>query len=277
MVWGPQNAVVALLLLAAACQNTEPSRPPVRPQAAPQPDPCLVIPRRIASEQLPVGPGQPDKAKLAFDEGVQLRLASNWYAAETAFGDAVELNPTFGLAHLELAEALGRTGGSSESRRTHAALAVKDLEHNPRAHVLLADALVGTEQPMAALVHLQCGLSLRPGMRDARRRAVRLAIELSEFEQAEALSMPLSEGFPSPQDYLVMSEVALARGQYKAAGLAVREAADQLKSASLYLRAADYFRQCSDEADALEAERKAEYLTPNNSRNYRPLLPSRRK
>ena len=216
-------------------------------------------------------------AQAAFARGREALSAGHWVAAENAFARAVALDGAFGLGHLQLAEALARTGGSAQDRRTHLAAALVDLPKNPRAHELFGDALASTDEPEAALLHLRCALELAPSLRAARRRAVRLALRIEGPEAAETLAAPLVKGRTSAQDWLVVSDVAAALEDWRPAALAMRAAASALDSAPLHLRAAALFERAEQPEDAERARAEASALDPRPERELRALPRSRRR
>lgn len=237
--------------------------------------PCMERPRRLAlkpgiSADLP-------GARAAFDRGRALADALEWFGAEEAYGEALLLHPSFGLAHLGLADALAYTGGSAEIRRQHLASALVDLPRNPRAHVAFADALDATGDPEGALRHLDCALELKPSLREARRRAVRAALELEDIRAAERLAEPLITEAPEVGDWLVVAELRQAQGQAAAAAAAVEQAAQTSTSAALYRRSAALWSEAGDEMKAEAARARADEIVPPDRRKLRALPKARSK
>lgn len=273
----PSTTCLALSSLAlAGCPATELVRTPSPPAAAPSaPDPCTRWPTRLRPPAR--DPVDPAGAKKAYQTGNAAMERSEWFEAEKAFEQAVNMDGRFGLAHLQLAEVMTHTAAAPERRRTHLAAALDSLPQNPRGHGLFAEALVATGEPAAALLHLRCALDLKPEARGLRRRAARMAMELEGVEAAEALAAPLLEGPTSAQDWLAVADIAAGGENWKAAGRAVEAAAKALGSAPLHRRAADYFRR-GGETDLEEAAHNAaERLDPSTERELRPLRPSRRR
>lgn len=278
----PPSAGLALLIAGAstliACPgSTEPVRGSSRPDAtqpAARRDPCLERPRRLAAPE--TAPWDTNQARDAFDRGTRLEASGEWGAAERAYAAAVELWPGFGLAHLRLAEALAYTGGSARQRVAHLSAALLDLPRNPRAHVRLADALEETDDAPGALVHLGCALALDGRLDDARRHAVRLALELEGPAAAEARLDPLLHTGPSASDWIVASDVYAAGGNLDGAADAMQKAAQTAKSAPLYRRAAGLWERAQNPERAEAAKDRADALDPPERRKMRPLRPSRR-
>ena len=214
-------------------------------------------------------------AWASFQRGQKYVKEYDWVLAEESFREALKLNPELGLAHLELAEVLAHTGGSTETRRRHFAAAVLDLPRNPRAHHGFADTLENLGDVQGALKHLRCALELRPSLRRARRQATRLALELEGFDAAHQLLLPLLNQ-PKVSDLLLAGEIYAAGQNLQASAQAIQEAAQVSASARLHQQAALAWTRAGDTSRAQAARRRAQELDPRKRRRMRELPAARR-
>lgn len=244
------------------------------PLLRPSGDPCLALPEHLApASGTPVTDAAGARAALV--RAGRLAQADDWPAAERAYSAALSLDPELGLAHLGLAESLEHTGGSAERRRDHLARALVDLPKNPRAHVRFADALVGSGDRVGGLVHFRCALALKEGLRDARRRAARLALELDGPSAAKPIAAPLLSGSPEPPDWVLAAEIHAADGQPEEAARSMEKAAEQSGSAVLWRRAATLWDRALRPDAAANARTQADAIDPPSRRAMRALPPSR--
>jgi len=275
-------ALEAMLWLAAAsgvlaaCAHEEVVETAPAPPSRPR-DPCLRAPwDRAPPEQ----PSDRDfaAAQTAFRNGLEARDRGGDPTA--AFARAVELDPTFGLAHLELAtEYLRSLNPSAEPIGRHVARAVLLLPDNPRGHELFARWAEMKGNRELAARHYRCALDRKASLDDARYRLAVQLFELGRYGEAGAELRNVVSRDPSA----VSPRVLLA--QVLEAEDRLREAAQQLETAArhagsnpvLLRRAAALYARAGedDDADRLNAEADARD-PPESERTLRPLLPSRR-
>lgn len=248
-----------------------------RPRSA-EPDPrCLAAPRSRAPEPS-TGARDFAAARRAFEGGVEQRNRGD--DPTEAFRRAVARDPTFGLARLELAEALLR-GVNPDYERVgaHVARAVLLLPDNPRAHELFARVAEVRGDREVAVLHYRCALERREGLADARYRLAVQLFELGRFGEAGAELRTLLSADPTQVSARVLHARVLASEDRH------RSAAQQLELAArhsgdnpvLLRRAADHYRRAGDRDDAARLDAEADARDPPaEDRELRPLRPSRR-
>lgn len=219
-----------------------------------------------------------DAAKAAFQRGLEARDAGRDPTPELS--RATALDPTFGLAHLELADALLR-GMDPDADRIgqHLARAVVLLPHNPRAHELFARHAEISGDAELAVRHYRCALERRAGLDDARYRLAVQLFELGRYGEAGAQLQELLRRDRSLVSARVLyAQVLTSEDRLEEAGRQLEVAARLSRGNPVLLRrAADLYAQAGaqDRADALDAEADARD-PPKEGRDLRPLRPSRR-
>jgi tetratricopeptide (TPR) repeat protein len=268
-------ALAALSATACAHEAEVEARPTT---ASPPPDDrCLVVPWSIAPPD-PSSPRDFAAAREAFETGLAQR--DDGADPTDAFAQATARDPTFGLAHLELAEALLR-GVNPDLDRVghHLARAVVLLPDNPRAHELFARHAEIEGERELAVRHYRCALDRREGLTDARYRLAVQLFELGRYGEAGAELRRLLASDPTMVSARVLfSRVLESEGRH-------REAAQHLETAARYSRdnpvllrrAADLYAKAGEPAEASRLDDEADARDPpEEGRDLRPLRPSRR-
>lgn len=269
------GVVVAVGLLSAACAHEPPPTPPPVPRAPD--DPCLVIPWSMAPPA-PRAERDFSAAQDAFREGLETRDAGG--DSTPAFRRAVELDPTFGLAHLELAEAeLRAVNPNLDDVGRHLARAVVLLPDNPRAHELFARHAEIRGEREVAVRHYRCALDRRAGLDDARYRLAVQLFELGRFGEAGAeLRRVLARDPGTVSARVLLAQVLEAEGRLREAAQTLETAARHSRDNPVLLRrAADLFAKAGRPGDAERLDEEADARDPpREERDLRPLRPSRR-
>jgi tetratricopeptide (TPR) repeat protein len=156
--------------------------------------------------------------------GLALSLAGEPLRAESHLHRALELNPQYAEAHLNLAILLFERNAYSAAR-DHlrefnrivrggpTALPEPALDDLARRHAELADRYRSYGLLAEAETELRAALRLRPGYGDLRLRLVRILFERSQLDEAALQVQLLLQHRPAYQEALLMrGSIELARG-----------------------------------------------------------------
>jgi len=241
------------------------------------PSECLKAPQQYAQLD-PTGPRSFVKAHEAYSRGQTLMDAGQTGPAQDAFTQAVQADPSHGLARIALAEAHWLTDNNAPLIREHLAAATLLLPNNPRAHLRFADINAELDEGKVAARHYRCALALSPDLTAAHVRLARHALGAGQAAEAEAHIRAAIAAEPKQYLHLILLSQALkAQARTRDAAKAAEDAA-VLKgtSAPLYRRAARLYEDASAPKDALRLRRIADELDPpKEARDLRPLRKAR--
>lgn len=241
------------------------------------PTECLKAPQQYAQLD-PTGPRSFVKAHEAYTRGQTLMEAGQTGQAQAAFTQAVQADPSHGLARIALAETHWLTDNNAPLIREHLAAAALLLPQNPRAHLRFADINAELDEGEVAARHYRCALTLSPDLTAAHVRLAKHALGASQAAEAERHIRAAIAAEPKQYLHLVLLGQALrAQGRPQDAAKAL-EGAAVLKgtSAPLYRRAARLYEDAQAPKDALRMKRIADDLDPpKKTRSLRPLRKAR--
>lgn len=241
------------------------------------------VPRRRASAGYPLGtvltalPAALTALLLAagaadaLDQGRALASAGDWAGAAERFRRAVDAFPTWGLAQIELAEALTRTG-ADEAALDKALGAARSLEPlNPRVWVLTGRRHEQRGEAARALEAWGRAVDLRPDLVDARDRLGVLLCEAGRPGDGATHLKVVVEARPDDRTARANLADALERaGDLGGAERHLRALADGAPKNLAYRRRLVDFLERSGKAEAAAAEtRKMD--DGRSPRKLRPL------
>lgn len=135
------------------------------------------------TEQINRNPTYPD---LYNSLGSQLLSSQKYMEAETAFSKALELNPDYVAARINLMKTFFRSGKDNEALVHGNLLLAKDLPF-PDVYYTLAEILINLKEYDKALINANRALRLRPGLNKA--RLLLAKIYIGQQNQTAAIKM----------------------------------------------------------------------------------------
>lgn len=135
---------------------------------------------RIITEQISKNPTYPD---LYNSLGLQLLNNNKAIEAEKAFARAVELNPGYVVARINLFKTLQKNGKSEESYEHGKVLLSENLPF-PDVYYTLSEVLFDLKRYDEALINAQKVLKLRPSMKNANLLIARICESKGDFDSA---------------------------------------------------------------------------------------------
>ena len=210
--------------------------------------------------------------------GVTARQAGDWGTALQDFQAAVAASPTWGLANLELAFAILRTGGSLDAVARHLAQARKADPGNPRVHYLAGLLAEARHHPEAAVAAYQAAVARRPSLVGAQLRLGAVLLGLGRAADA----IPHLEAAAHVGGRALAARANLADAYEKVGDL--KKAEVELKTlvalfprnAYQLTRLARFYQRHGRKREARRVLRRADALSGRRHRRLRPLPRSRR-
>ncbi len=231
----------------------------------------------LSAAPAPAAAAGPDPLH-ALRAGVAAREAGDWGTALQDFQAAVKASPGWGLANLELAFAILRTGGSLDAVAHHLDLARKADPDNPRVHYLAGLLAEARHQPQAAAAAYQQAVARRPSLVAAQLRLGAVLLDLGR--PAEAI--PHLEAAAHVGGRALAARANLADAYEKVGDLEKAEV--ELKTlvalfphnAYQLTRLARFYQRHGRTREARRVLRRADAVSGRQKRHLRPLPKSRR-
>jgi len=220
-----------------------------------------------------------EAAQAAFAQARAKSQVGDLPGAMPLYEESARLDPTFGFAHLGLAETQLLLGTDRDRTLAHAATAADLLPNTPRAHHVLARVLKERGAVRPARIHLMCALELRPSLHQARADLAILQIEERSFSDAVSTLNELTQRQgPEVQTQVLLARAYAGMKRWSDAGEAMERAAQRAgQNAVLLRRAARLYDKGGFEELATTARLRADAIDPPpEGRDLRPLRPSRR-
>jgi tetratricopeptide (TPR) repeat protein len=213
-----------------------------------------------------------------FSRGRALLQAGNPAGAVTELEKAVAALPTWGLAQIELAEALMAAGESPERQEKALEEARKLLPDNPRAWVLSARWLERNGKPEDAIGACRKALELSSNLVDTRIQLGLLLAQLGRPSEAiPVLQQAISE---RPQERGLRANLADAyekTGNLFAAEAQLRELFRLSGGSPVFAnRLAAFYERTGQSKKAAGGKRSSKQVPHTSARKMRPLPDSRR-
>ena len=272
--------IALLAFIGCASRSIAPAtEPPLVPKPGPAASVCAELPARHRLDTAPDAPRDFDAARTAFEAARARAQVGDLPGALPLYEEAVRQDPTFGFAHLGLAETQLLLGTDRDRTLAHAATAAALLPEAPRAHHVLGRVLKERGAMRPARTHLMCALELRPSLHEARSDLAVLQLDEQAFSAAvSTLQELLRRQGPEVQTQVLLARAYAGMQRWAEAGQAMEQAARQAgRNAVLLRRAARLYDEGGLDAEAETVRRRADAIDPPpEQRQLRQLRPSRR-
>jgi tetratricopeptide (TPR) repeat protein len=217
-------------------------------------------------------------AKL-FEEGRAHKAAGDYASAYERFAKAREADPAYGLAHLEEAICGQYVGVDEQTLRARFAVALQELQDNPRALYERAAFEESHGNLPAALEGYSRALDLRPALTEARLARARAQLKSGLADEAlETFRQVLEAHKDHIAALLGAAEASERTGDHAGAERALRRVVERFPDVPSHRqRLIAFYERTGQGAKAAREAQRLDSIDPREKKKMRALKPSRRR